>query len=340
MKVPVPMPGREIEEEAPLYHSTVWRDVMHRIYRLEPRFELGTIDGQLISPVYRAKTLRSGAKSINAPFMFVPEPIGGIEKAEAVFVRMVEECRSKGDGFVEFKTFLPLDSNLLLDLTATKIDVATESVVSLAGGYEEVHAGYHKTLKRSLRKMPDKMSEAGIELVKSSTPRDLIQFYKVFSEVYRTKHQMVFHPLSLFETLFDEMKGRVELYVAKHEGNVVAGILVLLDGARATYAWGATDARYMSHRLAALLIDAAIQDACARGMDQMSLGYSSAEDENLLFFKKQWGSVERIVHAFYWGDYLPGPDLHTSYQTLRKIYSLVPASILRQLMPHLIPRLI
>jgi CelD/BcsL family acetyltransferase involved in cellulose biosynthesis len=81
-----------------------------------------------------------------------------------------------------------------------------------------------------------------------------------------------------------------ELWVAEHDGTVIAGALCLRDRERVIYWHAAALDRALPLRPANLLLETTIADACERGSRVFDLG-SSGGHEGVEAFKRSFGAA-------------------------------------------------
>jgi len=145
----------------------------------------------------------------------------------------------------------------------------------------------------------------GIEITASQDISDVHRFYALMLETSGRTGFFV-EPLgfflNLFSTAFD--RNAAELFLACHEGKLLAAIFVLYFGRRATYLYGASSSSGRNHMPAYPLHRAAMAQARVRGCIEYDMyGIDAFERRDHLYagitrFKKQWGgSVHRRIGA-------------------------------------------
>ncbi|QGG43064.1 lipid II:glycine glycyltransferase FemX [Aeromicrobium yanjiei] len=111
--------------------------------------------------------------------------------------------------------------------------------VPLAGRTEEdVLAGMNQLWRRNIKKA----AKAGVEVTTGSRD-DLAEFHRVYAETAERDH-FTPRPLSYFERMWDalttEEPDRLVLYLARHEGDLVAATTMVRVGEHAWYSYGAS----------------------------------------------------------------------------------------------------
>jgi vancomycin resistance protein VanK len=103
---------------------------------------------------------------------------------------------------------------------------------------DDVLAGMNQLWRRNIKKA----AKAGVE-VSVGTPADLPAFHALYAHTAERDHCTP-RPLSYFETLFDalgaEEDDRIRLYLAHHEGDLVAATIWIRVGAHTWYSYGAS----------------------------------------------------------------------------------------------------
>ena len=131
-------------------------------------------------------------------------------------------------------------------------------------------------------------------------------FYEIFTET-ATRDGIAVHGKNYYKSLLElssenTEKAEVSLYVAKHEGDVLAGIITLFTETEAVYLYGASSNKKRNLMASYLLQWSAIKDAKAFGAKSYDFyGIPPENDENhpmygLYRFKTGFGGDECIIH--------------------------------------------
>jgi lipid II:glycine glycyltransferase (peptidoglycan interpeptide bridge formation enzyme) len=103
---------------------------------------------------------------------------------------------------------------------------------------DAVLAGMNQLWRRNIKKA----AKAGVE-VTTGTREDLAEFHRVYAETAQRDH-FTPRPLPYFERMWDalgeEEKDRMVLYLARHEGDLVAATTMVRVGEHAWYSYGAS----------------------------------------------------------------------------------------------------
>jgi lipid II:glycine glycyltransferase (peptidoglycan interpeptide bridge formation enzyme) len=142
--------------------------------------------------------------------------------------------------------------------------------VPLAGRSEEdVLAGMNQQWRRNIKKA----TKAGVE-VSRGTADDLPVFHTLYAETAQRDH-FTSRPLSYFQQMFGAMTAeddeRIRLYLAHHEGDLVAATTWVRVGAHTWYSYGASSTAKREVRGSNAVQWRMIQDAIAAGADVYDL---------------------------------------------------------------------
>jgi vancomycin resistance protein VanK len=134
---------------------------------------------------------------------------------------------------------------------------------------EDVLAGMNQLWRRNIRKA----EKAGVA-VSTGDATDLKAFHDLYVHTAERDH-FTPRPLSYFETMYDalgaEDPGRITLWLAHHEGDLVAATIGIRVGTHAWYSYGASSTDKREVRGSNAVQWAMIQDAIARGADVYDL---------------------------------------------------------------------
>ena len=156
-------------------------------------------------------------------------------------------------------------------------------------------------------------------------PEKLDNFYTLLKETAR-RDGIAIHSIEYYRALFEESPPScVSLYLAEHEGDLLAGIVTLFRGREAVYLYGASSDKKRNLMAPYALQMKAMEDAKGAGCEVYDLfGIPPGEDPNhpmagLYRFKTGFGG--RIVHRPGSWDYPCRPLIYRSFrlaETFRK----------------------
>ncbi|WP_408057697.1 lipid II:glycine glycyltransferase FemX [Streptomyces violaceus] len=144
--------------------------------------------------------------------------------------------------------------------------------VPLAGRTEdELLRGMNQQWRRNIKKA----AKEGVEVtVGDGGPQDLKAFHDLYVHTAKRDH-FAPRPLRYFETMFAALSAedpeRITLYLAHHQGDLVASTILVRVGAHAVYAYGASATAKREVRGSNACQWAMIRDALAAGCDVYDL---------------------------------------------------------------------
>lgn len=194
-------------------------------------------------------------------------------------------------------------------------------VLDLTGGYEEsLLPDMHKKTRYNIRLAAKK----GVTVEKYGREK-LKEWYELY-HITALRDKIAIHPLSYYNRLFELLeaeKGRsLVLYLAYAEKELLAGIIVLFNGAEAVYLYGASSNEKRNLMPAYALQSTAIQDACAAGAKAYDMfGIPPGDDPEhpmagLYRFKTGFGGEVRHRPGAW--DYPYSKLLYLIYQIIEK----------------------
>jgi len=127
----------------------------------------------------------------------------------------------------------------------------------------DVLAGMNQQWRRNIKKA----TKAGVE-VTHGTPADLPAFHELYAHTAERDH-FTPRPLSYFQTMFTallaEEPDRIRLYLARHEGDLVAATVWVRVGGHTWYSYGASSTEKRDVRGSNAVQWAMISDSLAAG---------------------------------------------------------------------------
>lgn len=128
---------------------------------------------------------------------------------------------------------------------------------------DDVLAGMNQLWRRNIRKA----AKQGVEVTRG-TRDDLVEFHRIYTETAERDH-FTPRPLAYFERMWDaltaEEDDRMVLYLAHHEGDLVASTTLVRVGEHAWYSYGASTTEKREVRGSNAIQWQMMQDALAAG---------------------------------------------------------------------------
>ena len=89
-----------------------------------------------------------------------------------------------------------------------------------------------------------------------------------------------------------------DLYVARREGAVIAGLLIFYFNRTVEYFTPAVAEEFRSTQPSALILITAMMDAGRRGFERWNWGGTGESQTGVYRFKKKWSAQERYYHYY------------------------------------------
>lgn len=150
-------------------------------------------------------------------------------------------------------------------------------------------ATWDKKIEYDLRRA----ERMGVEISKNIAPGRLQAFYAIYEQNCRD-HGVPLKPKKCVEFLVGEaLTGKhTDIYFAFYEGQMIGGLLMIWSPLAASYYIPCTLAGAKTLQPGTLLIDRAVQDARARGIQVWNWESSPSRQSGVYRFKDKWGSLE------------------------------------------------
>lgn len=128
----------------------------------------------------------------------------------------------------------------------------------------DVLASMNQLWRRNIKKA----AKSGVEVTRDQPGSGLHAFHDLYSHTAQRDH-FTPRPLSYFQTMFAELTGedsdRIRLYLARHQGDVVAGTILIRVGEHTWYSYGASSTEKREVRGSNAIQWQMIRDAIAVG---------------------------------------------------------------------------
>lgn len=135
---------------------------------------------------------------------------------------------------------------------------------------QDVLSGMNQLWRRNIKRA----DKAGVEVTTSLAPEDVAAFHELYVHTAERDH-FTPRPLSYFRTMVEAMSAespeRIKLFLARHEGDLVAATIMVRVGRHAWYSYGASSTAKRDVRGSNALQWAMIRDALAAGCDVYDL---------------------------------------------------------------------
>jgi CelD/BcsL family acetyltransferase involved in cellulose biosynthesis len=272
--------------DASIFHHPEWLSLLREQYRypIHARCVIGA-DRQITAalPLAHIKSRLTGSRLVAVPFSDLCDPISRARDAGALDLLLSD--------LSDHQATEGLDIEVRCSLPGMGHPGASfyHHVVPLGAELEEVQAQFSSSTKRGVKKA----GKEGIEVTYERGLAGLESFYRMHL-ITRRRQGVPTQPkrfFARFVRLFEQGLGFVLL--ARHEGEPVAGAVMLTYNGVLTYKYGASFPSHLSRRPNNAIFMEAIQWGCANGYHSFDLGRTDTDNEGLRAFKRGWGADER-----------------------------------------------
>lgn len=276
-------------EHATYFHSREWAEIWHAATRgkVRPEPQLVTFSDATTAllPLCSTSTLGNLARTYLSGHVAT---VGGWISDDPLgpeHASLLAEALTRRFGNVVWK-LNPFDP-LTEPFRAQANEPDETDVLDLAPGFEAVHRGWTKGHRSAVTKA----RRLGVTVRTASTLDDWRAYHAVFEDSVRRwgKDAILVHGVELFEEMGRRHSPNVRLWLAHHEGELVAGALCLYAPRHVAYWHGAALQRHFPLRPVNLLLYEAIRHACEQPhLAWFDLG-SSGPLEGVRSFKRSFG---------------------------------------------------
>ena len=298
--------------QAVVFHYPEWLQVLEREYRgrsliLASEDGSGELAGVL--PLFYTRGMPAGLAAFGGPMggrrlsslprTPVAGPLALHSSATAVLLQAAVDRASAEPGTrLEIKTVHPLQSASPLTVWPWRVFYTLE----LPPRPAEIRFGNsnkHSQIKRGV----DKAIRQGLRPAPAESEADLAAWYAVYARTMQ-RNQVMMRSWRLFKAIWDVLRPRdlMRLWLAKRNGKVVAGVLVV--GARegagtAFFAFGGWIEEPEYAHANDLLHWEAIHEACRLGYRSYDFGEVPEGDAGLAQFKGKWNTRASRLERHY-----------------------------------------
>jgi lipid II:glycine glycyltransferase (peptidoglycan interpeptide bridge formation enzyme) len=306
------------------FHLSHWAKLISETYGYTPVFQVIKEGDRIagILPLMEVKSILTGKRGISLPFSDFSSPL--VQNSDQ-FSDLLEATKDYGREakwkYLEIKgaqDYLP---------SGTESYIEYEHIIDFDGNEEKLFSAFDSTTKRNIRKA----IKENVKVHRSQSFESVARFYKLNS-LTRQRHGLPPQPYSFFKNLYNiiikENLGTV--FLAEHNGNVIAGAVYLHIGKKALYKYGASNIKYQNLRANNLVMWEAIKWYDSKGFEEFSFGKTEPDNEGLRRFKNGW-SVRELKSHTYRFDLQGNKFLKFSTQTSgfhNKIFNKLPLPVL------------
>jgi CelD/BcsL family acetyltransferase involved in cellulose biosynthesis len=277
---------------ASVFHSRGWLEALNRTYGYEPIVLTTTERGPLANglALCRVRTWMS-RRLVSLPFSDHCEPL--VDRADdlsAMLGFMTEEMRTRRWKSLELRPREIAAGSGAFSGLAKGASYYLHTL-NLARPAEQIFKGFNQSsTQRAIRRA----EREGLSYEAGTSESLLSTFYRLL-RLTRRRHGLPPQPLAWFQNLLDCLGDRLAIHVASKDGLPVASILTLSFKKTMVYKYGGSDAAHHALGGMPFLFWRAIQEAQARGIEELDLGRSDLDQPGLVAFKDHLGATRSTL---------------------------------------------
>lgn len=273
-----------------LFHSPAWMKVLQDTYGVPVNGYVLMEGGKEVAglPWCEMDDLL-GLRRVTLAFSDYCDPLGGNANQTA---RLCEAMIREGNPWVlrARQGFLPE-----LMLPADAVAMYKWQVIDLHADEQSLWDALHSMAKRGVRKA----EREGVEVRHALGKEDLRAWFLLHLRTRKERHRLLAQPYTFFEHIWDAFieKGQGFLLLALTKGRIIGGTLYLAWRDTCYYKFNASHPEYLRLRPNNATFWYGLLEAKRRGYCSMDLGRSSADDEGLIVFKRNFGAKAMDLYA-------------------------------------------
>lgn len=282
------------QPNASVFHSPEWLGALHATYGYSPLAYTTSSPHEVLENGWVFCEIRSwltGRRLVSLPFSDHCDPLAdNAADLEEIARTLKEECEQQGQDYVEFRP----KSQLLANVS----------------GFELHQPFYlHKLdLRQNLDQIFGKLCKGSIQRKILRAERDALAYEEGGAELIdrfytlqcrtRQRHGLPPQPREWFSNLFSFLRDKAIIRLASKDGKPIGAILMLRFKNTSVYKYPCGEPEHFRHGTMQLLLWRAIQEANARGLEELDFGRSDSGDDGLMLYKERWGAVRSQTGYF------------------------------------------
>lgn len=161
---------------------------------------------------------------------------------------------------------------------------------------EQLWNGYKKRVRRDVRKA----EKSGICLEEIRSSNEIDQMFDLYYQTMRRNISYTTWTKKSLYSIYDHLvkPGEAKMILAKKDGKVIAGIILLFSTDTVYYFFSASSEKYFQYCPNDLLVHHAICLTIREGKKYFDLMTSREDDMALMSFKEKWGGQKYPFHFF------------------------------------------
>ena len=293
----------QFHPRASVFHTPGWLRALAETYDYRPR---------ILATYGPGRTLRSalvfcdvvswctGRRWVSLPFTdHCDALVDSTSDTEGLLLQLAEVVQREGLRYAELR---PRTSASLLDAACrpTQYSELVLHTVPLRASLEEILRATHK---ECIRRKVKRANREGLTYAVGRDETKILHFYQL---MILTRRRLGFppQPLKWFQNLARCLGENMAIHLAYQSNTPVAATLTLQFRKTLTYKYGCSDRHVANLGGTPFLFAKMFEYAKDRGLEEMDLGRSNADEPGLITFKDRLGGVQERIEYFR----LPGSD--------------------------------
>lgn len=278
-----------------VFHSTKWLKTLRNVYGYESAVITTCLPGSPLTNglvFARVKSRVTGRRLVSLPFSDHCEPLlESPDQLEAILLRSRLDVRQGDWKYMEIR---PLRHHPARAAEMEPLVTYRFHSLDLRPELEDLFRSFHKDCVQR------KIHRAEREKLKyeEGNSETLLQKFYALLVMTRRRQYLPPQPVRWFRGLVANFGDDAKIHVASKDGVPVASILTLSHKRSMVYKYGCSNVAYNNLGGTALLFWKAIQEAKARGFEELELGRSDPANAGLVTFKDRWGASRSDIT--YW----------------------------------------
>ena len=274
------------------FHTSEWAKVLSKSYKYKPLYFLITEDDHLTSliPMMEIRSFLTGVRGVSLPFSDECSPIFKNKIQKNALLDVLKNYGKKANwkyyelrGGEPFFVGEPCSSRYY----SHTLDLSTETETI----FSKLKSSTKRNIKKSIRE------GVNCSIVNTQNAKD--DFVKL-NNITRKLHGLPPQPNIFFNMIFDSVikKKLGDIFLATHNGKVVAAAMFFCFKDTAIYKFGASDRKFQKLRANNLVMWEAIKNYAAKGQDILEFGRTETTNKGLLQYKRGWCKREKIIKYY------------------------------------------
>ena len=313
--------------QASVFHSPEWLGTLHSTYGYLPvAYTTSPPDSPLENGwvFCEIRSWLTGRRLVSLPFSDHCDPLVDKPVEFGNFAHTLKETwRREGWDYVEFR---PQDGSLSNEPEFELREPFYLHKVDLHLPLDQI---FNSLCKNSIQRKIRRAERDALEYEEGSSESLINRFYFLFTRT-RHRHGLPPQPLQWFSNLFSQFREKAVIRLASKEGQPVGATLMLRFKNVLVFKYSCGEPEHFKHGTMQLLLWRAIQDAKAKGLDELDFGRSDLGDAGLIEYKERWGALRSQTGYVRFSPFQSGPCRWFATRRNRSsLLSYVPESVLQ-----------